>query len=451
MKTLPRQLAAALTTGVVTLTAITLTGVPAQAAFDSERGGPITRAEVIERARYWVINQPGGYEDAPAPGPGGDTRRYRLDCSGYVNMVWHTSWDPQYNTAALPNHTTAIAKADLKPGDILNYPAAHTVIFESWANKAHTRINYYSFGSTPVKRRANVSLYSGLIDSHAAGNYDALRYPKIVDAPAEPVKPQLADVTGDGYTDLLTISAGGVLSLYANNIERDGTPYGTAKPAGQGWNTLAKVIPADVTGDGYRDLIGVTASGQMTLYANNIERDNGTPYGSSVPIGQGWNAYEQIIPADVTGDGYTDLIGKKSDGTLHLYGNNLARDGKAYDKSVPIGQGWNAYERIIPADVTGDGYTDLVAVTAGGVMTLFANNIERDGKPYDKSTSLGQGWNTTEKIIPADVTGDGYTDLIGQKSDGTLHLYGNNLARDGKAYDKSVPIGQGWNGYTEIL
>ncbi|MEU7249004.1 hypothetical protein AB0A87_12825, partial [Streptomyces sp. NPDC045251] len=84
------------------------------------------------------------------------------------------------------------------------------------------------------------------------------------------------------------------------------------------------------------------------LYSNNFNRDNGDPYGDVRQIGHGWNNYNRIIAADATGDGYTDLVALKPDGTMWLYSNNFNRDnGDPYGDVRQIGHGWNNYNRII--------------------------------------------------------------------------------------------------------
>ncbi|NUT23546.1 MAG: DUF1906 domain-containing protein, partial [Hamadaea sp.] len=205
-----------------------------------------------------------------------------------------------------------------------------------------------------------------------------------------------------------------------------------------GANTAIRPPGHSVTGDTYADLVGRKTDGALWLYPNNIERDNGIPYSSdeAYQIGSGWGVFNKIVGADVTGDGYTDLIGRKSDGTLWLYPNNIERDnGVPYttDEAYQIGKGWGVFDQIIGADVTGDGYTDLVGRKTDGTLWLYPNNIERDnGIPYttEDAYKIGTGWGAFTQIVGADVTGDGYTDLIGRKSDGTLWLYPNNIERD---------------------
>lgn len=103
--------------------------------------------------------------------------------------------------------------------------------------------------------------------------------------------------------------------------------------------------------------------------------------------------------------------------------------------------------------MTGDGFTDLVARKADGTLWLYANNFIRDdGDPYSAARQIGQGWHNFTKIVAADVTGDGFTDLVAPKADGTLWLYANNFVRDnGDAYSATRQIGQGWNNFTLIL
>ncbi|GGN82387.1 hypothetical protein GCM10010112_59760 [Actinoplanes lobatus] len=430
---------------------------PARADFTSERGEEISRAEVLERAQYWLDHQPGPYnQGATSPGPG-DGYNYRRDCSGYVSMAWHLNANP--STEGIPNYAPSISKADLKPGDVLNSYSEHVLLFKSWANKEHTRINYYTFGSTPVKMRTNVPLYSGNIDSHPASNYVARRYSKIKDdVPETPVQRSTADVTGDGFADLVTTTSDGKLWMYANNYVRDdGQPYSAGTQIGNGWGSFTSVFGADVTGDGYRDLVGIKTDGTLWLYPNNIERDNGVPYSSADArqIGTSWNIFSKVFGADVTGDGYTDLVGIKPDGTMFLYANNIERDnGVPYSAATQIGSGWGGFTQVVGADLTGDGYTDLVAAKADGSLMLYSNNIERDGKPYSSTsvTQIGSGWNAFNRIIAADFSGDGVSDLVTTKPDGTLWLYPNNIGRDGVYFSSATARqdGSGWNPYSNI-
>ncbi|MEU4217932.1 FG-GAP-like repeat-containing protein, partial [Actinoplanes sp. NPDC026623] len=103
-----------------------------------------------------------------------------------------------------------------------------------------------------------------------------------------------------GFADMVAVKADGTLWLYSNNIVRDnGTPYSSAssRQIGGGWDAFSKIIPADVTGDGFADMVAVKADGTLWLYSNNIVRDNGTPYSStsSRQIGSGWGGFASVL------------------------------------------------------------------------------------------------------------------------------------------------------------
>jgi hypothetical protein len=71
--------------------------------------------------------------------------RYRTDCSGFVSMMWALT--SSYTTRSLPKVSYAITKAQLRSGDILDSPGYHVVLFDAWANTAHTR--YWGYEETP--------------------------------------------------------------------------------------------------------------------------------------------------------------------------------------------------------------------------------------------------------------------------------------------------------------
>ncbi|MDQ7905788.1 tachylectin-related carbohydrate-binding protein [Phytohabitans sp. ZYX-F-186] len=307
----------------------------------------------------------------------------------------------------------------------------------------------------PIGRICQDVQRSGFPDRYYTATNDGIAIANAVWAITGP-EPQVGhSITGDTYTDLAALKADGTMWLYSNNFARDGgRPYGDVRQIGHGWNAYDRLVPADATGDGYTDLVALKPDGTMWLFSNNFVRDGGWPYGDVRQIGHGWNAYDRIIAADATGDGFTDLVALKPDGTMWLFSNNFVRDGgQPYGDVRQIGQGWNGFDRIVASDATGDGYADLVALKPDGTMWLYSNNFERDGGwPYSDVRQIGQGWNGFDRIVASDATGDGFTDLVALKPDGTMWLYSNNFVRDGgRPYSDVRQIGQGWNTYNRII
>lgn len=153
-------LSLAVSSGVVVAVADAVVAIPTVAHAASAIDGPITRAEIISRAQFWlnkgIIYGSGNYPDPQGKG-------YRTDCSGYVSMAWHlgssrvTYDDPIVgNLAAV---STRITKEQMQPGDMMMAlgvgAAGHAVLFAGWADAAHTRYNAYDFGSTPVRYRSD--------------------------------------------------------------------------------------------------------------------------------------------------------------------------------------------------------------------------------------------------------------------------------------------------------
>lgn len=113
-------------------------------------GTPISRDQVLDRARTWVDNPVPYSMKAYAPDHLG--RDYRTDCSGFVSLSWHL--DTSATTTTMTDHATEIPAADLKPGDVLNVKAGvqgrdigHVRLFVRWADEAKTE--YVAWEQTP--------------------------------------------------------------------------------------------------------------------------------------------------------------------------------------------------------------------------------------------------------------------------------------------------------------
>ncbi|MEH0108110.1 cell wall-associated hydrolase [Tersicoccus sp. MR15.9] len=115
----------------------------------------ISRSTIISRARTWVTahvpyNQQGYHRD-----PQG--KLYREDCSGYVSMAWHLR--TSYVTSTLPQVSHRITKTQLRPGDVMLKTSGHVVIFNGWANTAHTKYNAMEESRPGVGTVARVTPY----------------------------------------------------------------------------------------------------------------------------------------------------------------------------------------------------------------------------------------------------------------------------------------------------
>ncbi|WP_445270772.1 hypothetical protein [Streptomyces sp. DSM 41634] len=199
-----RPKAMAALTGLVV--AVGLTVIPAQASSTSvyekpsstgtigngaAPGGPVTREQVIARAKDWVkeavpYSMERWWKDDATGG------FYRQDCSGFVSMAWQLK--ESHTTQTLPSVANRLAGFDqLEAGDALDYPDAHAVLFGGWTDKAKGDFVYYS-ESRPGRpaRKESANIHDSKIANHPRTAYIPLRYKKLTttQAPAPiPAKP----------------------------------------------------------------------------------------------------------------------------------------------------------------------------------------------------------------------------------------------------------------------
>ncbi|MET7620427.1 peptidoglycan-binding protein [Streptomyces sp. NPDC005408] len=115
---------------------------------------PVTRAEIINRAKQWVAAKvPYSMEEYWSDG-------YRQDCSGFVSMAWNMAGNEW--TGSLAKYATPIKREQLEPGDILLFHnpenptrGSHVTIFGGWADYTHTY--YVAYEQTKPHTRKQVT------------------------------------------------------------------------------------------------------------------------------------------------------------------------------------------------------------------------------------------------------------------------------------------------------
>ncbi|TBW33437.1 hypothetical protein EYW49_20440 [Siculibacillus lacustris] len=116
--------------------------------------------------------------------------------------------------------------------------------------------------------------------------------------------------------------------------------------------------------------------------------------------------------ADVNGDGRSDLLFAKSDGTLATW---MLAD-TAIAVGGTIGNPGTAWRRVATGDFGGDGKSDVLFRKADGTLatwTLSGTTITGGG-------TLGNPGRAWALAATGDFDGDGSTDLLFRKADGTL-------------------------------
>ena len=100
-----------------------------------------------------------------------------IDCSGLISRCW--GLERSYSTRELPDLCVPLASFEqLKPGDILNSPNNHVLLFAAFADKDHKRLIAYEAGSPPTWKVLKDSLSVPLLKRFG---YQPWRYRNIVD------------------------------------------------------------------------------------------------------------------------------------------------------------------------------------------------------------------------------------------------------------------------------
>jgi hypothetical protein len=133
---------------------------------------------------------------------------------------------------------------------------------------------------------------------------------------------------------------------------------------------------ADVNGDGFSDIVGFGNDGVWTSLSSGLTAEAPKFVLSNFGINQGWTvANHSRILADLTGDKRTDIVGFGNDGMWTSLGNGDGGFQAANFVIADFGynQGWrtDVHERVL-ADLTGDGKADFIGFGNDGVWTALS-------------------------------------------------------------------------------
>ncbi|MGP3923884.1 FG-GAP-like repeat-containing protein [Streptomyces sp. 8N616] len=251
------------------------------------------------------------------------------------------------------------------------------------------------------------------------------------------------DLNG-GAGDLVTLSPSGYLTTHYG----DGKGAFGSKASGSGWPAGTYTVPfGDLTKDRCNDLLVRTPEGTLRRYTGKCAGGGYSPSSAYTAISTGWQQYDVLTaPGDLTGDGRTDLIARQaSTGDVYLYADNGAG---GFKSRVKIRSAWTTYTRIAGVgDLNGDGFGDLLARRSDG--TLFRYDGTGAGQFKDRVTvftSWGKTYNAMVGV--GDITGDGKGDLVVRDTSGNLY---RNDGKGNGSFSSRTQIATGWQGYTGLF
>src|ERR1017187_8049569 len=250
--------------------------------------------------------------------------------------------------------------------------------------------------------------------------------------------PATADFNGDGHPDVAITTGSGVSIL-----------LGTGKPAspftaGASISLAAyQTITGDFNGDGHQDLAVALTNGEIAVL---LGHGDGT-FGSPIITTTGNTTGFYIFAADFNGDRKLDLV---TTANQILFGNG---DGTFQSPRTLLPANWpfptmGPLLWMAPADLNGDGKTDLAIVEGGNLHYLVTlinagNGVFRKPNVYEMNASL------QSQIAVADFNGDGHPDVvISAEQYGFYILLGNG---DGTFQPPTLVTGPDQQGYGIVV
>jgi hypothetical protein len=266
-----------------------------------------------------------------------------------------------------------------------------------------------------------------------------------------------ADFTGDGKLDILARQAdNGVLKVYPHSGSFNGT--NTFQPAVNinfGWGGFRWIGTGFVNADQKPDVIGIDGDGTMRVYPHSGAFNGTSTLTSSTVLGYGWNINDLVLFGDFTGDGFSDIVARRTGGNIaYLYQHNGALAGTStYSSAVPLINGVANTVEMNMADVTKDGFPDIVFLEPASTLGVFSfmdgPTDPETGFPTGWSWVLGYGWNIMNAVTLSEVNGDGLVDVLGRRQNGDLYAYPHSGTWDPNNSTATLTsptyLGAGWN------
>ena len=232
---------------------------------------------------------------------------------------------------------------------------------------------------------------------------------------SKPKSVALADINGDGCIDIVTTVGTQSVSVLLN----DGSGgFNTPQifNVAVGASSPISVALADINGDGKTDIVTANLTGNNVSVLTN----NGRGGFNSPQVWEIWAINpESVALADINGDGCIDIV-TANEGTWSA--SVLINDGnRGFNKPQVLKVGAHPVA-VALADVNGDGLFDIVTANLNNnscIAVLINNGNGGFNTPHLWSVGV---LNTPWSVALADVTGDGNIDIV------TVDYFGNSVS-----------------------
>ena len=245
-------------------------------------------------------------------------------------------------------------------------------------------VNFFGYTTLPA----------GTLDSpggSASGDAFPPSPPSLCDAPVKHMPPTLnlsaAAITGPA--DLVSVDSAGQLLDRASTGPRT---YAAAKVIGSGFSGAKEVFVTDWDRDGAFDVLTQWANGNLTLHRGIA----GGGFQAPITLGLGgWDSLTLAVGGWCANNRMPQILALDGGGNLYLYGNKGTGD---LAERVTVATGVYA-SRLAMVDYDGDGFQDILGLRTDGTVQLY------------------RGWGSTALRAEARATvATGWADVTGIRS-----------------------------------
>jgi hypothetical protein len=229
------------------------------------------------------------------------------------------------------------------------------------------------------------------------------------------VRVAVADVTGDGFSDIITVPGPGIAATVRVFDGRTGTALSGARGQflGLASSTLrigAFVAAADVTGDGKADVIVGTDAGvaaQVRIYNGAT----GALLRTIAPLGT-FTGGVRVAAADLTGDGLAEVITAPGRGIAPLVKAFNAKTGANLWSFTAGAASYRGGLHVAAGDLTGDGVAEVMIGTGVGGTSAVRIYRTSDRQLLSQFTAFEDTVTGGVRVALLDLDGDGRADPL---------------------------------------
>ncbi|MCY1145746.1 S1 family peptidase [Actinoplanes sp. Pm04-4] len=222
-----------------------------------------------------------------------------------------------------------------------------------------------------------------------------------------------------GLAGLLTIDSAGALAVHRRTA--DGGWADRAQLPGTAWQRqpydMLRLVGGEFNGNSYPDLIGIDAEGWGWLFPGTAA---GT-WGAPARLSSTWGTYKELVVGRIDRDAVDDLLILTDSGQLLLYAGTTT--GGFNPKGQISTISYAGYRDLTVGRLDGDIYDALYAIESSTGAWVKFPQTTAGGAFSTTRTQVGGGWGCCKQNVFGKFNDDSYLDLVTVETSGKIRLY----------------------------